>query len=194
MYAEKQTDRRYLFKMEKAWGGNQINKRGLSAVVTTVLLISLTVGMIALVWVVVNGMVKDQLSGAGSCYDAFGQVSLNNRYTCYNSTSEKFQFSISLGDVDIDEVVVAISADGSSISFNLPGYNVQIDNIVSYPSGDLNVSLPKKNGGRTYLFDMITAGFSGAPDSIRVAPIVDGDQCEVADSIDQIDDCQSLVS
>jgi len=170
-----------------------MNKKGLSAVVTTVLLISLTVGMIALVWVVVNGMVKNQLSSAGSCYDAFGQISLNNRYTCYNSTSNQFQFSLNVADVEPDEIIVGIAAEGTSVSFRIPTYSTLIDNVASYPTGNASVSLPAKNGGKTYFFNMTGAGFSGKPESVRIAPVMGGDQCETSDSIDQIDDCQALI-
>ncbi|MEK6841939.1 MAG: archaellin/type IV pilin N-terminal domain-containing protein [Nanoarchaeota archaeon] len=168
------------------------NKKGLSEVVTVVLFLALAVVMVGVVWAVVNGLVKDKLSQAGSCFDTSGKIMINNRYTCYNSTSKELQLSLSLGDIDVEEILVGISGSGTSISFKLNNGNSQISNLVSYPSRNVNVTLPKKNAGLTYLFNMTGAGFSGSPDSIRIAPIIGTEQCEAADSIEEVDDCQAL--
>ena len=169
------------------------NRKGLSDVVTTVLMIALGVAMIAIVWVIVNGLVKSSLSSAGSCVDTFDKVKINSRYTCYNSSSKEFQFSIDIRDISVDEVVVGISAGGSSVSFRLNNGNSQINNLSTYPNHGINVSLPGKNAGLTYLFNMSGAGFSGKPDSIRLAPVMGTNQCEATSSLEEIDDCNLLV-
>ena len=182
-----------MIKKNKKRVGVLKNKHGLSEVVSIVLFLALVVVMVGLVWMVVNNLVKDKLSSTGSCFDTAGKVSINSRYTCYNSSSNEFQFSISLGDLDVEEVLIGFSSVGTSESFTITNVNSTIENVVSYPSRNVNVTLPKKNGGLTYLFDMDAAGFSGTPDSIRIAPVIDGNQCETSDTLNQIDDCQSLV-
>ena len=169
------------------------NKKGLSEVVTVVLFLALAVVMVAVVWGVVNGLVKDRLSQAGSCFDTSGKITINDRYTCYNSTSKELQISVSIGDIDVSEVLFGISGSGTSISFRVNNGNSSVANLVTYPGRSANVTLPQKNAGLTYLFNMTGAGFSGAPDSIRIAPVVGTEQCETADTIEQVDNCQALL-
>ena len=169
----------------------RLNKKGLSEIVSIVLILALVIVMVGIVWGVVNNLVKDKLSQTGSCFEVFGKVTLNSRYTCYNSSSNELQFSINVGDVNIDEVIVGISSRGTSSSFRLDSKGTPVANVVAYPSRSTNVSLPAKNSGLTYLFNMNTAGL-GAPESIRIAPAVGKDQCEVSDTIEEIDNCLAL--
>lgn len=169
------------------------NKRGISGVITVVILIALVMTIAGIVWVVVNNLVKSELGSAESCFGIFGDVNLNSRYTCYNS-SQELQFSISIGDIDVDEALIGISGQGTSVSFKLSSQAGLVDNVVTYPDRLANVSLPSKNSGLTYIFDMAGAGFSGGPDSIEIAPIINDNQCGVSDSLAEIDNCASLIS
>jgi FlaG/FlaF family flagellin (archaellin) len=171
----------------------QKNQKGLSDVVSIVLFLALVVVMVGIVWAVVNGLVKDKLSQAGSCFDISGKVTINGRYTCYNSTSNELQFSLSVGDINIDEILVGISASGTSVSFKINSGSSQVTNLFTYPGRSINVTLPKKNAGLTYILNMSGAGFQGVPDSMRIAPIVGEEQCETSDSVEEIDNCQLLV-
>ena len=169
------------------------NKKGLSEVVSAVLILALVVVLVGIVWAVINNLVKDKLSETGSCFDTFGKVTINSRYTCYNSTSNEFQFSINVGDISLNEVLIGISASGTSTSLRLDNKGAVIPNLVNYPSRSTNITLPKKNAGLTYLFNMGGGGLSGAPDSIRIAPVIGNDQCEVSDALEKIDNCLALI-
>ncbi len=83
-----------------------MSKRGISGVVAAVILIALVMAATAIVWVVVNNLIETKLKGAESCLDIFEKATLNSRYTCYNSSSNRFLFSINLGDIDVDEILV----------------------------------------------------------------------------------------
>jgi len=106
--------------MEKKFKMNS-NKKGISGVVATVILIALVLAVVAIVWGVVTNLVSEQLEEAGSCFEVFDKVSLNNQYTCYNATAtpKNFQFSINIGDADINEVIVMISAEGTTKSYSI---------------------------------------------------------------------------
>src|SRR3989344_5177152 len=67
----------------------KFNKKGLSQVVTTVILIALALAAVAVVWVVVNNLVNKKLSEAGTCADIIDKVELNSMYSCYN-TCERY--------------------------------------------------------------------------------------------------------
>jgi flagellin-like protein len=167
------------------------NKKGVAPVVATILLIALVIVIVAVVWVIVNNLVKGGLEESEACFGIFEKVSLNPGYTCYNSGSNEFWFSISIGDIDVDEILVGISAEGSSSTFKISKTSSEIDNLVMYPTRSSSITLPSKNAGLTYIFNMTGAGFSEAPNSISIAPIIKGVQCSVSDSMHEIDRCSS---
>ncbi|MBU4069763.1 MAG: hypothetical protein KJ646_02165 [Nanoarchaeota archaeon] len=174
---------------------NKSNTKAISAVIATVILIALTVAVISIVWVVVNNLVTTELEGAQSCYGVFDKVTINNRYTCYDSSdpsSDKFQFSISIGDIPVDEVLVSISGEGQSKSFKITNNATTIENVENYPAGTLQIKLPGINSGLTYIYDLTAGGFSTSPDKIEIAPIVNKKQCGVSDSLSDIENCLLL--
>lgn len=162
-----------------------LSKRGLSTVITTILLIMLVFVLISIIWTVVNNLVTKSLDKAGSCFANFEKVTLNNKYLCYNSSSGEMMFSINIKEIDVEGVLVSITMSGGSKSYTLINEEQNIFGLGPYPSGSGNVRLPEKNAGLTY----IASGFSEKPDSIQIAPIINGNQCEVSDSSFEIDVC-----
>ncbi len=165
------------------------NKKGVAPIVATVILIALVMVIVVAVWVVVNNLVKSGLEESEACFGILEKVSLNSRYTCYDSGSNEFWFSISIDDIDVDEILVGISAEGNSISFKISKTSSEIDNLVMYPTRSSGIILPSKNAGLTYIFNIAGAGFSETPNSISIAPIIAGIQCGVSDSMHGIDRC-----
>ena len=165
------------------------NKKGVAPVVATVLLIALVMVIVVAVWAVVNNLVKGKLEESGACFGIFEKVSLNSRYTCYDSSLKEFWFSINIGDIDVDEVLVGISSEGSSVSFKISKTPSEIDNLVMYSTRESDIILPSKNAGLTYILNITSAGFSEAPDSISIAPVISSTQCSISDSMYQIDRC-----
>ena len=162
------------------------NSRGLSAVIAVVLLILLVMVTVGIVWTMVNNLVKNKTEGAKSCFDvSFSEkVGFNGDYTCYNSTS------VNVGDVDLESVIVSISGSWGSKSYNLNGTASNISGLYNYPSRSTSISMPGKNSGYTY----IATDIPGQPDWIKIAPVVNGKQCEVADTINSPEDCSIFVS
>jgi hypothetical protein len=171
------------------------NKKALSTVIATVLLILLVVVATAIVWAFVKNIVTDKTQGTQSCFEATSsqKVVINDYYTCYvNATNGEVQFSIDIGDVAIDSLVVSISVGGNSKSFTLTNDDTIIDNLKPY-MGEYGtaVKLPAKNAGTTY----VASGFNtqlSKVDSIKIAPVIDGKQCDLSDQTYQVDDCALL--
>lgn len=161
------------------------NKKGLSTVISTLLILMLLMVITAIVWAFVNSTVKEKTSQASSCFNLFDKVVLNNDYTCYNLSSNIVEFSIGIADLDVDGVVVGISSSSGSKSFTITNTAQTIQGLANYPDGSTNIILPAKNAGLTY----IASGFSTEPDSIKIAPIVSGQQCDVTDTISNIATC-----
>lgn len=165
------------------------NKLGISTVVTTVLIIALTVTTGAIVWSVVSNLVSEQLDEGEACFGVLDQVQLNNDFTCYNSTSDRMQFSINVGDINITGILVSVSFAGTSKSITLTKDNQTFSDVKNYPSGSDGVKMPSKNAGSTYFFE----GIDSYPASVSIVPIVNKEQCGSSDTIHEIDDCQALV-
>ena len=168
------------------------SKRGLSAVVAVVILIALAVAAVAIVWGVVANLVDEQLEGADSCINIFDKVSINGRYTCYDSTNNKFQFSLSIGDIEVEAVLFAIAGGKKTESFAISSNAEVIADVTNYPSGN-SIVLPGKNGGLTYIYDLSSAEFTSGPDSLEVAPTINGKQCGSTDKLTDIPNCATLL-
>jgi FlaG/FlaF family flagellin (archaellin) len=167
------------------------NKLGLSTIVATLLLVLLTVVLAGIVWGVVAKMTKDNLNKSQSCFEIFNKVKLDERYTCYNVSSPNKELIISLAikDIDVDEVTIGVSYNGETKSFKILKTLSQVPN-VRYYNGTINVALPSKNSGVAYAYDFGTAfGTTNFPDSIEVAPMINGNQCEISSSIQEIGSC-----
>jgi len=166
-----------------------MKKRGLSEVVSTIILIVLVVIAASVVWAVVNKMIKEQTKSS-NCLDVFEKVYLDNLYTCYNDTNNNLIFFIGIKDLDVDSVLVSVSGDSGYKSFEIPEKSAFTN--LKMIDGSTNVELPGKNAGFSYKLDL--GGLNiGKPYSIEVAPIIGGKQCEVSSSIKGIDNCQLLV-
>jgi hypothetical protein len=174
------------------------NSKGISGVVAMVIMIALVMAAIVIVWVVVNNLIRGETGGAEACFAIFDKVNINDRYTCYEDNTapenDYLRFSISIGDLDVNEVLVAVSGEGSTVSFKITEEGGPIDHITNYPVNipGQDISLPEKNAGKTYLFDL-TGGFAGrAPDLVEIAPIIGRSQCGASDSIDEIESCSLI--
>ena len=150
------------------------NKRGISTIIATLLLVVLTIVLVAVVWTVIN---------------VYNDITLNNEYSCYNSSSNQVQFSLNIGGSSVDGALVSISGPSQSKSFTITTQTQASQGLSNYPDGSSQVILPGINSGSTYLYSWTG---SSAPNSIQVAPVIGGQQCSASDSIQKLDDCSLL--
>jgi hypothetical protein len=161
------------------------NKKGLSQIVSTVILILLTVAIVAGVWATIQNLVEGKLDKTGACYGLFEKINVNPKYTCYDPIESRMQVSISIGEVEIDSLLVSISFESSSKTFELTNKSQNIEYVTNYPGNDSGVSLPSKEGGKTYY----VLGIEEIPNKVEIAPKVEGYQCDVSDSLSNIGIC-----
>ena len=161
-----------------------LNKKGLSQVVGTLLMVLLTIAAIGAVWGVIDAFVNDRLEDTAACYDVYDKVTLNNEYSCYNVTSDQTYISVEVKDIIIDSLVVAVAYNGLSDPFELTNQSQIISNVLMYPSLANSVSMPGPSSGKTYVLDV-----SGVPEKISIAPKISGNQCDASSSISNIPTC-----
>ena len=175
-------------------GGRTLrNKRGVSGVIVTVLLIALAVVIIAIVWAVIMNLVEENVDSTKACFGNFNKVTLNKRYTCYDSTDQTVDFSVNVGDIEIDEVIVLVSGAGTTKSVKLASEASNMDYLKPY-GGVWNgsVTSPGENSGKTYVLNLTKAGIGGLPDLIKISPVIEGTQCESSDSITNLEPCETI--
>ncbi|MCL5018564.1 MAG: hypothetical protein M1416_02230 [Candidatus Pacearchaeota archaeon] len=165
------------------------DKRALSTIVITVILIALSMAAVVLVWGFVNNLIKKQIGSSESCFGNYDKITLNKQYTCYDSDLQEFRFSLSIGDVTADKVIVSVSSASEVKSYEITNEEQTITGLENYPSGTTTIKLPVKNAGLTYS----ASGFTSVVDLVRIAPAIGGTQCEISDSLSQIEDCSLLV-
>ena len=163
------------------------NRKGISTIIVTVLLIGLTIIAVGMVWAVVNNLIRGKIANSEACFGNFGKVSINPQYTCYKKATSEFQFSLSIGDIDVEKVIIGISAAGTTKSYTIPAVAGTYSNVKKFVAGTYGeaLTLPEKNAGTTY----VTKDFTSKPDLIRIIPVINGQQCDVSDTLSEIDNC-----
>lgn len=167
--------------------GKLKNNKGLSEVVAVVIMILLVIVAAAIIWATINNLIEKKTEGVKSCFDVgFSEkVFFNGDYTCYDSTTKEVQFSVGIGDVEIEKIIVTISAGGSSKSFEITSEAGTQTDLLKYSDRTTGAVMPGKNAGLTY----IATGIEEIPDWIKIAPFVGEKQCDPTDTIYELEDC-----
>jgi flagellin-like protein len=138
------------------------NKKGISAIVATVMIILITVAAVGIVWAAIIPMIRNQLEGATVCNSAISQVEVSDAagYTCRDVTGDNvsLQIMVHAGDIDLAGVQVLISAKGNTQSYDL----LESEGIV----------LPGTNEGNVYVIDTSDMAGKLDIDEVQIAPIV----------------------
>ena len=162
-----------------------MTKKAMSAIVAVMILILIVLAGTMIVWKVLSKTVDEGLGEAKSCYDLMGKVTINSKYTCYNGANNEMNVFVEVGDVDIDELLIVIVFEDSSMSFELTNEEDNIENLRNYDGTSL-VKAPGKNAGSTYIAENIVE----RPFSIEIAPKINDNLCE-GDSFTNIGFCST---
>ncbi len=162
-----------------------MNRKGLSQVVGTVVLIALTVALVAGVLTMVRNYVDTGLKKAASCKDIFEKVSINPDYTCFDPVSNSTLISISRGKIVLDSLLVSVSFENFGRKFSLKNGMGAVENLTNYGTGTSNVSLPGNESGKTYCL----SGIYKVPSKIQIAPRIGGTNCNIMDSMEEVPTC-----
>ena len=160
-----------------------INKKAVSEVVVMVVMIALVISISAIVFTLTKKTIEEKTKKSQACGpDIIGKLSINSEYVCYDSAKKEIVFSINREDIGLDKLIVAVETEIEVIKFELKENELNID-LVPFSSGG-STALPTKNSGRTYIgkIDKEVIG-------IKIIPVINGEQCEVADSLNEITPC-----
>jgi flagellin-like protein len=141
---------------------NMIGKKGVSAIVATVLIILITVAAVTIIWAAIVPMINNQLDKGLVCLDAVSQVQLKDEgYTCIvddNLGNISLQIGRGSKGFELVDIQILLSVGGNTESINL----------VEDTDYDVD-DLPGANGAR--VFSLEDSDYSGVSD-VEIAPVI----------------------
>ena len=171
-----------------------IKKRGVSAVVATVLIILVTIASVGIVARFVVPFVKNNLQEGSECVPYRGYLAIDPSFdlTCYNVSSTSFKYGITVkasGKASLAEnmkgiqIVLSSRSNGESNSLKvLEGSASSSDvNGVKMLDSESAIEIPKAGETRTYVVN----GGNKAYSILEIYPVLEnGRVCERSDKVD----------
>ena len=142
------------------------NKRAVSDVVATVLIIVITVAAVGILWTAVIPLVKDNLTLTDSCSKADVKITQTQGYTCYDPNKKALIVQVEKGseEINISKLKFLIYSEGNS------------ESIIQH------TDLPLNSRKVFYFFPDYT------PSKVSIAPIITTDkftkECGITSTID----------
>lgn len=170
------------------------NKRGLSEVISTLLIIILTIVALAGIWIFVQNFVVDTLGTAKKCSGITEKIAFGEG-TCYfyqeNPEKKELHIQLNRKDLKMDGVLIAVtSLSGESKSFKIMEDQSTKYTYVKELTGSYNIPLElvKEDEGKTYVFNLKDGSF-GEPKTIELVPIIEKEYCSSVDLWNNIPKC-----
>jgi len=130
-------------------------KRGVSAVVATVLLVLIAFMAVGIVIGVIIPMVREGLEKGKSCFELREYFKIvPSDYTCYNSTTTKLMVERGMEDFEVKGFAVSIMREGKSERYDIFDRANYSDVAVKGGNFGKELELPGPGEARTYIFKL----------------------------------------
>ena len=132
-----------------------MNKKGVSTVVETVLLILITMAAVVLVSAFVINLVRTNLDKGKTCYELQEYFKLSESGTsCTNTTTTKLMIERSNEDKETQGFIVSLSTEDESTPYTIKsGTDGSAIGGVKMGNGSTTLALPGPGEAKTYLFN-----------------------------------------
>jgi len=132
------------------------DKRAISAVITTILLVLIAIVAVLIVYSFVIPMIKEGLGKGKSCFDLIDQVSINldSGYTCYEDSETDVMIDLGFEEnAEIAGLIFSIKKEGSAWRYELSN-NTESDPVGVRMCGKTvgKLEIPNPGEARTYVF------------------------------------------
>lgn len=131
-----------------------IRKKGISAIMATVLIILITIVAIAIIWIAIILMIQQDFVSQRDILSIQLHILVSERYTVYDPEDHFAFVHIRRGSDEVNITVLEIIFDVEGNS-----YIYQTDRV------------PEPNKERVYAFNFTRDGIIGVPNSVGVAPV-----------------------
>jgi flagellin-like protein len=164
-----------------------MRRRGLSAVIATVLIILVTIVAVSIIAPFVFKFVRTNLDDSSTCFGVVNDISFaNTEYNCNAASgpTERTGFSVKIDNEDITafNIVLQRGGTGNTIEISAGSHDPRLMMLNTVTPGTFNEALlfPDVGGVRTYIAD-------SRYDTVQIAPVVGGKICDVAETIKMVD-------
>ena len=126
-----------------------MKKRGLSAVVTTVLLVLISFLAIGIVWAFILPMIKNNIEQGGSCFELREHAKIaSSDYTCYTSGNTYVMIERAMENLTISGFRISVTAGSNSEVYDLIDGKTA-GNVKMYDNSQI-IKIPEPGEARTY--------------------------------------------
>ncbi len=134
-------------------------KKGVSEVITTVLLISITIVAVGLIAYTLIPFVKNSLKNSSGCLGMEEKAVIVSEESCYNLASQPNEQNTSVrirfGDINASKIFIVVETDASG---NTRSYDLEEGKSYTNINNNALIKMPSPNGGeRTYIFKGIAS-------------------------------------
>jgi flagellin-like protein len=137
------------------------NKKGVSAVIATVLIILITIAAVTIIWAAIIPLIQNLIGVGTTCLEVMNEVELGDRTCKINESAVLVQVVRGSADFEWADIQISVeSVEGVSES-----YYLDEEGIFNY------TNFPGRNEARTITITNIT-GLGSNIDKIGIAPIV----------------------
>lgn len=145
------------------------NKKAVSALVATVLLILITVAAVGIIWGAIMPMLNSAMEMGQACLNARLTIDTTSGYTCYDTIENEVMIMVGRGaeEFELAGMSIIISGGGQSRTFQFKEGSAVGG--VKMIDGTTTIQIPSTNEERTYLLDIGTNLTS--VEEAKVAPI-----------------------
>jgi flagellin-like protein len=116
------------------------NKRGMSEVVSTVIMIALVMVAAGIIWGVISSMIGDTTEKSQACFGNYEKVTLYGEGTCYDDLEDRLSVYIDVKDIEVSKIIISVHTESETKTFEIPGDS---PNVAPYSSTP-DYSLPEE--------------------------------------------------
>ncbi len=144
------------------------NKKAVSALVATVLLILITVAAVGIIWGAIMPMLNRAMEMGQACLTARLTIDTTSGYTCYNTSTKEAQIMVGRGaeEFSLAGMQIGVSGGGQSKTFKIKTTG---EKGVKMIGGSTTLDLPDTNEERTYIL-FIGTNLTEV-EEVKVAPL-----------------------
>ncbi|MFZ5955793.1 MAG: archaellin/type IV pilin N-terminal domain-containing protein [Nanoarchaeota archaeon] len=148
------------------------NKKAVSTVVATVLIILITVAAVTFLWVAVNSLVQDKITKSVNCNEVSPDLMIleEKGWTCYDGVTHNTSIQVSrgAGDYELKRIELVFSEKGSTVNVSK------------------QTDIPLRNSEKTYNLNSTMWGINNA-DSVKITPVLQvGNQEQFCDPTKEV--------
>jgi len=111
-----------------------MNKKAVSAIVATVLLVLITIAAVGIIWGAIMPMIRGNIEKSQKCFDV-GIELRSGGNTCFYPYEDKLELQVSKGekDVELSDIQIQVGFEGTSKSFRASNSSIVIINNGTMP-------------------------------------------------------------